>query len=65
MTHGVARAFAGAVARLLAGVRGCSSDNKGAEEKGNHAVVVVVVVEVVLKLTDNLVRFNLFISQQH
>ena len=52
--------------RLLAGALSCSSDNQGAEEKGDHAVVVVVVVvEIVLRLTDNLVRFILFISQQH
>ena len=58
--------MADGIARILAGVRSCSSDNQGAEEKSDHVVVVlVVVVEVVLRLTDNLVRFNLFISQQN
>ena len=49
--------MADGVARLLAGTLSCSSDNQGAEEKSDHAVVVVVVVKVVMQLTDT---FSLF-----
>ena len=49
--------MADGIARILAGVRSCSSDNQGAEEKSDHAVAVVFVVKVVMQFTDT---FSLF-----